>query len=752
MSAYSIHRDQPRGNEQREWVAIDEAAKLLGCNEGNLRRKCSDQLQEQGQAKKILVGGVHKWHIHTIYSPRLRRKAIETDESGNSELQELLRTTSAAKLKRAQTDALIVKEFRAFKMSHSTDAVTLAPFIKSQKAKHGRCPGRSRLFEMDKLCPATDDHDGLVYALIDRRGRPSGDANAVSDLAWSVFCDLYLTPQQWSIAKCWRTVRAKAETEGWAWPSLSRVKQLKRDRLDPSMCTLRREGRDAWNKKHLAPMEQDPNAWDVGQCWESDHSVLDLHCRVIRGNRWVRTRPQLTAWLDRRTRLLVGWQITDQGNQYSIRSALLNALKTDGISAPEIVWIDNGKDFMARSIGGMTKSQRRVATRDEQELAEQSSTGLLGMLGITPHFARAYNHNGKARIERFFGTVHNEFDKEFKSYAGYRPGMLDKLDHQATQKDVIALPTLDEVRARFDHFASGYNSRSEHSIDDLRDPDTLDRLSPIQFYDRYLPVMRAIQHEQLTLLEPVWSTPLKVHKWGVSLRIDGHTIRYGELEPELEPLVGTEHRVYISYDPEDMGQVNIWDSDFRFICTAMQNGRYGGLVNDRVSREDLKAGFNKRKKAIKRVNERLDVVTTTLSDAELLSRASRDREIGETQAKLAEFDRNRDPHDMPSLRLVNPRISADPQEVEQNRMRKAAGAEEFIDPEESKSLIDEINNLYHSGRDEEEYGPLELVDVAPPKPDTSMGDDGSYAPLNDVSDSDFDIPDQRDQSFVDLLP
>lgn len=700
MSAYPIHHDAAQTAE-RQWVPIDEAAELLGKTEGTLRRLCS-QLSEQGQAKKMLVNGAHKWHIHTIYSPRLRRRAVETDDQGKSKLQELLKTTSVAKLKRAQADAMILRAFRKFKADHATDAKSIKPFIETQKSLHGRCPGRSRLFEMDKTCPCTDDHDGLVYALIDRRGRPGGDANAVSDAAWLAFCDLYLTPQQWSIAKCWRTVRGMAEQEGWAWPSLSRIKQLKREKLDPSMCTLKREGRDAWSRQFLAPMEQDPNAWDAGQCWESDNCTLDIHCRVIKGDKWVRTRPVLTAWMDRRTRLLVGWQIVEEGNQFSIRAALMNALKTDGISVPEIVWLDNGKDFMARSLTGMTKADRRKASRDEQEQAEQASTGLLCMLGIEPHFARAYNHNGKARIERFFGTMHGEFDKEFKSYAGYRPGMIDKLDHQATQKDVMNLPTLDEVREKFEEYASWYNCRSEHRIDDLRDPDTMERLSPIEFYTRYLPTMRATERDKLILLEDVWSNPLKVHKWGVSLRVGGGTVRYGELEPALEPLVGTDERVFVSFDPDDMGQVNIWSSNFKHLCTAMQNGRYGGLATDRIKRDDLKAGFAKRKAAKQRLKQKIDVVTGSLSDAELHSDAAREREIGETKARQAEFDRTRDPNDMPNLRLVRPRIDADPDDIQKQQQRKAVGAEDFVAPEERCSIIDAARDLYLAQDDGDE--------------------------------------------------
>lgn len=755
MSAYPIHHgQQDAASDARQWVPIDEAAQLLDRSEGNLRRVC-DQLQHQGQAKKILVGGVHKWHIHTIYSPRLRRRAIETNADGSSKIHELLKTTTVAKLQRAQTDMQILIAFRRLRTHSACLTKDLPGFIESMKKQHDRCPGRTRLFEMDKLCPASEDTDGILCALIDRRGRPKGDAPSCSDAAWKAFCDLYLVKQQPSIAKCWRAVRALSEKHGWAWPSHSRVKQMVNEKLEPSMITLKREGQDAWNRKFLAPMEQDPNAWDVGQCWESDHSVLDLHCRVIRGDGWVRTRPHLTAWLDRRSRRLVGWQITPQGNELSIRAAMLSALKHEGISVPEIVWIDNGKDFMARSIGGMTKHQRRKTTRDEQAQAEQSSTGLLSMLGITPHFARHYNHDGKARIERFFGTVHGEFCKEFDSYSGFKPGMLDKLDHQATQRDVMNLPTLDEVRERFTEFASWYNHRSEHAIDDLRDPETLERLSPIEFYTRYLPAMRTLKRDKLVLLQDVWSNPLKVHKWGVSLRIDGNTIRYGEMRPELEPLVGSDQRVFVSYDPEDMGSVTIWTEKFELLCTAMQNGRYGGLATDKIKREDLKAGFDKRRQAKRRVKQKIDVVTGTLSSAELGSLAAREREVGATKARMREHDHTLDPNDLPPLRLVRTRLDDAPTDIEEQKYRMAVGAEDFGGGEEFPSIIEAARDLCLADdrQDEGEFDGVSLTDLhnAPARVEDDEFEGVSLTDFNQtterVEDDEFD-----GVSILDHLP
>lgn len=695
MIAHARHPEAIRPDRGAGWVPLKDAASLLGKSEGRLRHECA-KLEREGMARKSVINGRLTWEIAQAYSPRLVREAVERTESGTSIVNDLLRSCTAEQRQQAELKFRVLKAFREAKARDGGGGFDFDRFRKRMRDAHGWCPGRARLYQMHADCPPSTDAAGCVAALVDLRGRPSGIIESCSDAAWQAFCGFYLTPQLWSIKKCHRAVGELAASKGWAWPSYSRVRQLVEERLSPGQVCMAREGRDAWLKKFKAPMEQNPDAWAAGQCWEGDHSVLDFEVRVVKGDGWTRTRPQLTAWLDRRSRRLMGWVISEQGNSTTIRQALINALRDDSVSAPEIVWIDNGKDFMARSIGGVTKQARRTMSADEKREAEEAATGILNMLGIEPHFAVAYNHNGKARVERFFGTVHEDFDKEHRSYIGNRPGMIDRRAMDPETRDTLNLPTLDEVRDAFAKWADWYNHRAEHSIDDLRDPETRARLSPVEFYERFLPAKRVVDRDALRLLEPVWSKPLKVFKHGITLDLGaGRSVRYGEHEVALEDLVGTDRRVYVSYDPTDTGQVRVWDEDFRFICVARENGRYGGLADDRVSIADRKAGFRARRDQERRVKERLKIDKLTLSDAELASSAARDREVGETKARIKAHDRTRDPNDIPALRIVGTRLEGQADEVERAEQRKAAGSEH----DEMPSLIAAVTAQYDQDAD-----------------------------------------------------
>lgn len=750
MSALTLHPEQPI--DRTDWVPIEDAAIALGKSVSVLTKRCR-RLQGEGLAKKVDIGRTQKWHISAAYDARLIRRGLELVD-GKSTVLELMKTTTAAKRSKAQTDAAIVIAFRKWRTG---DGGSFDAFRAKMIEKHGRCPGRSRVYDMDAQCPTSADITGCVAALIDGRGRPSGESASCSDEAWDFFCGLYLTTNQWSLSKAHRHTKAMADVEDWSWPSVSRVRQLVKQRITPSTLTLKRIGPGEWKRQHQAPIWQDKDAQIVGETWVGDHTPHDFFCRIPRGDRWVAIRPDLTMWIDWRTRLVVGYSINEQSNSHAIREALIKGLRTDGISAPAKVWMDNGKDFMAASIGGMTKKQRRKMTKAEQTEYERSATGLLGMLGIEPHFALPYNSDGKSRVERFFRTMHQDFDKEFPSYIGNSPTMMDAKIRRENFKDVMALPTIDEVRDRFDAWVSAYNCRSEHRMDDLCDAETRERMSPIEFYERHLPTMRAVERDALRLLEPVWSRPLKVHKYGISITIGGGVVRYGEMNPKLEPLVGSDRRVFVSYDIEDTSKVTVWDEHFEMICVAMENGRSGGLATDKITLADRKEAtrraFSARRDQRNRAKKTAeDFTTLTLDKAELASKITRDREVAETKARLAEYHRERDPNDQPNLRLVRTNIKTDASDVESEQQRVAVGAEEF-DPAEMGSLVDAVHAADRIQDSSDPFDGLSLDDCAFDDESDDLAYTGdlhaaAFASLDQQSDEHDDTLDCADYELI----
>lgn len=658
------------------WYSAAEVCGLLGKSRSQVNRLCLQDWGPRGLAEqRRSAHGPSSWFVAAGAHPRLRRAHLETRPNGVSSVTELLAEAGKAKRDDAEALAHIVIAFRRWRSGLGGVTPVVArdypAFATRMQQQYGRRLSLRRIQELDQRCPASDDFAGIAVRCLDRRGRPAALDVVCSDEAWQRFCSLYLNDNQWSLAKAYRTVAAEAEVHGWDWPSRRTVLNLVRDRLTPEMICLKREGNEAWSKRFETPIGQDANAWAAGECWEADHARLDFFIRVFREGRWTHARPWLTAWFDRRSRRAMGWVVSLSGNSATIRQAMLSALRTEGVSVPTSVWLDNGKDFAAAALTGATKHERRNLSPAERDQVQREACGLLTHLGIDGHFAVAYNHNGKARIERWFGTVHNDFDREWPSYAGYDAAELDKMERAERLENTMDLPTIEQVREKFAAWFDAYNHRADHNIDDLVDAHTSERLSPIEFYDRYLPALRVVRSDSLLLLEQVFTRPLTVHKWGISLKIAGKVVRYGEHAVELRELMGSGRQVRVSYDESDLRSVRVFDEDWRLICIAGENGRHGGLADDPIRREDLQAAMTKRREIKRDLKRKIDTIAMSLSDAELTSDMARKREVEQTKARIAEDRKQANPGELAPLRLVSTPVD----QTDANVLKQAAGAE-----------------------------------------------------------------------------
>lgn len=687
MSALRIAVDQPAAPPpaSREWIALEEAAPVLGVTVGQLRRRCARDLAQRCQAKQDRWGvdGRMSWRIHVSVDPALARLRTTEGEATGAQAASA-GVVFAQATERQRADALrrarcvIAWRERLARPGFHTER-DFAAFAADCERRFGLRPSRARIYGWNDRCPDSGDFLGCAAALLDRRGQSSG--SGVSDDAWAFFEQLYLTPQQWSVAKCHRHVAGQATAQRWQWPSLRRVQELVKERIAPSVACYHRDGARAYQAKFAAPMEQDPEKCAAGEIWEADHSRLDFYSRVPDGRGgWKQHRLWLSAWFDVRSRRLMGWHIGESPNSDTARWSLLRALRDPRVSVPKYAWLDNGKDFDSRAVSGASKAQRRADDLAPADFLDRDhAMGLLPLLRIEPHFAIPYNHNGKARIERFFGTMHEDFCKGFKSYCGDRPDAVDPQHRQRILKDVMSLPAIEEVRERFDRWAQWYNHRSEHAIDDLADVDGR-RLSPVEYYEAFLPAMRVFDRSILDLLEPRWANALKVGKRGIGVQFPGaaRAVYFGDLCPELHPLVGTDRRVHVSYDPADTSSVAVYDEQMRFLCRAPENKRYGG-VEGGPSVEDRREAMRIRREVKRGVASRETLTAAILTDAELADRARREREIAETRSRMRAA--GIDIGDAP-LRPVRTPLDGQADEVEKSRLRMAAGAEHRADDDE----------------------------------------------------------------------
>lgn len=669
---------QPRfaqGVDERpdaEFVPIRKAARLLGRNESSLRRQCAGKLAATGMARQVRsASGQTAWHIHRSHDPRLVHRE---DEAIDDSTSELLIHATAAQRDRAAARVRVLNAYRELLASGSTIGRVIGGFLEQYAEMLGQPITLRTLQRWNSDAPPADHPQRLLAFFIDRRGgdQRSSEANGrgCHPEAWKEFERVYLHRNRWYIAKAHRHVQALAKSNGWEWPSLRHVQRMVRNRIEPSVECYHRDGYEVWQAKFGYKLQQNPEAWAAGDLWISDHVQLDFFVGRRDHGKWTAVRLWLTSWFDWRTRKLLGWHLDVTPNTDTIRYSLHDAIKREG-GPPRRIIIDNGKDYDSYANNGLTKKQRRELIAEGKNWAEHcDGRGLFGMLGIITHHSLPHNANGKSRLERWHRTLHAEFDKEFDSYCGAKPGDVDVPGW--VFKEPQRLARLDEVRRRLVKFIDWYNSRSDHNIDDLVDEDGR-KLSPVEAMNEWRQTRTIMPRpESLGMLLYRWEQPRTVGKNGVGIRIGGQTFYYGQDAPELRALQGRKRAVVPGFDPDDDSRIIVCDADMRFICFADRNSQCGG--NDPVSREATKA-------ALKRQRDYRRAVQLTASDAHMsimtaadIARDEQDKIDADRRAERASEGIGIE-NDNQQLRIVRTPVDDELKAVERAEMRQAAGAE-----------------------------------------------------------------------------
>ena len=549
------------------WISIQAAAERSGISEGHLSRLCGDRWMGEGMARleKPAGGGKARWMVREDADPKFSR--VKFPEQMSIDLRAL---------KPVQRERILHKEHtvKGWQLARrnglaqgQTEAVVTEQYL-AHLEQSGIVVARRTLYEWESRYRAA----GLA-GLLDRRGGSAGEtdgggANPTDDPFLDCILSLYLMPAKLSKKSCWKMACQKARENGW------KIKQYRTvclavERLPTSLLVKRRDGEDAYVARCEPSIERDYSTLHSNEIWCGDHHQFDVmvndHGQIV--------RPWLTAWMDMRSRRIVGACIAGHApNQNSILSALRGGILDNGI--PESVYIDNGKDYDSYAFHGRTKQERWKIQRGRVEIEEGRITGIFNHLACRAHFCWAYHGQSKP-IERFFGTLEDHFGRTWPTYCGNKPD--NKPEILPQQLAGGAAPTLEEfTRAFFAWLEAGYHAAA-HSGDGMGGQ------NPAHVYATSWNghSKRTATAELLDLLLLKQSRPVRVTKNGV--RWNG--LQYGQYEPALFPLLGKE--VYLRVDERDISSVQIWTEDDRFKCIAPANARIPANASEQILRDAI---------------------------------------------------------------------------------------------------------------------------------------------------------------------
>jgi putative transposase len=538
------------------WIDLPTAAARSGKNIGSIRRDCGDKYAARNLAKLEAPpeGGKPRWLVHETADPQGGfAKVKSTDQlSDNFDRRHLTEN------QRQQLEARerVVRQWivlRAAAIERGQEVALAREDFAQWLSAHWNIKASSRTIHNYYMAFI----GGGVAALVDERWQAKKQSAPLDDPFLAEVKRLYLDPVGRSKQLCFDKARELAELPANQWPvptyrSVCRALA----KIPPRVIALKRGGDEAYNAA-ASCNTRDYSTIDSNQLWCGDHHRFDVSVEFDGKHH----RPWLTAWMDMRSRLIVGWRIfLHDPNQDTIIAALVEGGRRHGF--PHEVLIDNGRDYDSQALQGITKKQRR---RGEKPIVD---LGVFGNLQIKVHHAQPYRPQSKT-IERFFGTVCERFSKLFETYCGGSPDTRPH-NHQDQLKAGKA-PSLAEFTQAFaDWLEADYHARAHGG-------DAMDGLCPAAAHAANLKSKRVIGDDRIELVTMKRTPLLKVGRNGVVWR----GLSYGR--GELSALQG--QQVFCRIDDSAIHQVHVYRPDGKFLAIAPVNQKIPVNADRQLVRE-----------------------------------------------------------------------------------------------------------------------------------------------------------------------
>ncbi|MGN1085650.1 MAG: Mu transposase C-terminal domain-containing protein, partial [Porcipelethomonas sp.] len=387
-----------------------------------------------------------------------------------------------------------------------------------------------------------------VYGLIDKRGAWNKGASTIPPQVWDAFLWYWLDDRQPTAAKCYRGVIDWTE-EFYpelvsSIPSLRTFQRHIESDVQYAVKVLMRDGEKAFKDRCLPYMIRLYDKLEANDCWIADNHTLDI--QSLSDENTIH-RLYLTAFLDAKSGVLVGWNITETPNSQSTLLALRHAINRFGI--PKCVYFDNGREFLTHDVAGMGHRKRKNIADDPPTIIQR--------LGI--EMKNALVRNAKAKpIERTFGTVKSQFSKAYTGYCGGT--ILERPESLKRRIKNGELPRDYEIRDFLDTWIDGdYNLQPYGGAEP-----GFKGMTRLDVWNKSCKSVRQAKPEELNLMMMRSTRYQKIKRNGVYVEMFGEKLWYMDTK---ETVTNLEKEVYVRYDPADLRSVRIYDKDDKYLYT-----------------------------------------------------------------------------------------------------------------------------------------------------------------------------------------
>lgn len=314
-------------------------------------------------------------------------------------------------------------------------------------------------------------------------------------------------------------------------------------------------------------------------------------------------KPHLCAWIDIRSRMILGDVMCKDANSDILKQSLLKLLYHDAGSAPRYIYIDNGADYVSKEMTGVRRYDRQRLEFDDASIGFYRSIGIEDYHRALPYYAWV-----KGNIERSFRTVCDKFTRWFTSYTGTLTG---SKTFAKVEKDVQGLLeegrllTMEEFYEEWMKWLHNVYQKRVHAGLKKQGETYKTPLSCWENEERY---QKAVPPKSFATILMMKSEKRFVRNVGINLA--GLTYRSDDLCDYINSYVD------VKYDPHDMGTIYVF-RDGKKVCEAYAQELLNFISPHGVEEKALKVHITRQKNQLKKDRERAreaNVPFTELND------------------------------------------------------------------------------------------------------------------------------------------
>lgn len=355
---------------------------------------------------------------------------------------------------------------------------------------------------------------------------------------------------------------------------------------------LASRGEREYKNKVMVKGERNTKDLQVMQVVMGDEHTFDCWVAYTHPNGKVTAiKPHLVAWVDIKSRRIIGDVMCKDANSDILKQSLLKLLYKDAGSVPQYIYIDNGKDYTAKNMTGYARTDRQRMEFDDTTKGFYKSIGIEDYHRALPYYAWT-----KGQIERFFGTVCNKFTKWFSSYTGTLTGSktFAKVD-----KDIKGMLERGELLSMEEFYERW--TQWLHEVYEVKESGALKKQgetykTPLSCFENESKYFKACPPKSYATILMMKSERCFVRNVGIKL--NGYTYRSDDLCDYINGYVD------VKFDPHDMATVYVF-KDGKQVCEAQSQELLVFASENGVEQKALKEHLGRQKRQIKQDRERL---------------------------------------------------------------------------------------------------------------------------------------------------